>query len=76
VQPDTAAIQERIPARLRNEYDAAWEAYASTVRMGGTLEERALAYERASRMEQRMRQAAETAAVEHKRFLQRNAQHA
>jgi hypothetical protein len=75
VHPTTAEILNRVPQRLRNEYDAAWEAYASTCRMGGTPEERSGAYERARKMEDRMQVAVKTAADEHKRFLQRNAQH-
>lgn len=72
---ETAAIPERVPVKLRNEYDAAWEAYASTCRMGGTPEERSLAYERARLFEDRMQAAVKTAAAEHERFLQRHAQH-
>lgn len=72
---ENAAILERVPLQLRNEYAAGWEAYGSVCRMGGTPGERALAYERARRLEDKLQAAIKVAAAEHRRFLQRNAQH-
>ena len=71
----TAAILERVPLKTRNEYAAAWETYASTCRTGGTPEQRAYAYEKARIMEDKLQIATKAAAAEHKRHLQRNAQH-
>jgi len=67
----TAEILERVPLKLRNEYAAAWEAYASTCRMGGAPAERSLAYERARKLEDKHHAAVQRATAAFKRDEQR-----
>ena len=69
---DEQAI-DRVPLKLRMEYEAKWSAYQDCCILGGTPEERASAYERARRVEERFNAAVIVAKSE---ILRENAKRA
>jgi hypothetical protein len=59
-------IYNRLPLKLRNEYEAAWDSYATACRRDMPQPERTLAYQRAREQEDKLTAAVAVAAAEYR----------